>query len=308
MNPLVALLGLGLVTAPLPTVDVVSPTGTIHVGDPVIVEIAVEVPADALPAFPEWEESWGDAEILNVGEIRSVVTSYGTQRVSQQLTVTFFRTGEVTLPSPPMRLSSDPPDGNQSKPSEPPPGLTLTVDSLLPPGEEIPEPQPPAAPLPLGWGTSFLWTAALLALLSLAGLAVLLRRRWSETEPFATQVDPLAALATALDELRTGTGVEEMFEGMSIHLRRFFGQTMAFPAAESTTSEIRLQLRSRDLPTDLIKRTDDFLRQCDGVKFARKELPREEADNGLENVIAIGVATLEAIAPPPPAEETEETS
>jgi hypothetical protein len=83
---------------------------------------------------------------------------------------------------------------------------------------------------------------------------------------------------------------------------------MAFPAAESTTSEIRLRLRARDLPTDLIRRSNDLLRQCDGVKFARRELPREDAENGLEEVVAIGVATLEAIAPPPPAEETEEPS
>jgi hypothetical protein len=306
VNSLLALFSITLLTAPsVPTIEVVAPAEVIHVGDPVTVELAIDLPDGEHPIFPQWEDAWGDAEILEVGEINTTPNGDGTSRLSQQLTVTFFQTGEMILAAPPFDLSSN--SGSDEEASEPSPSIALTVESLLPPGEEVPEPQPPTPPRSLEWGTGFIWTTALFGLLSLTALGLLLRRRAAAASGYRPPADPLTILGEALEGLRSGAVIEEMFEGMSLHLRRFFGQTLAFRAAESTTSEIRLQLRQKQLPHTLIKRTETLLLLCDGVKFARRELSREEAEQGISEAAAIGAETINAIAPPP-AEDAEELS
>ena len=146
---------------------------------------------------------------------------------------------------------------------------------------------------------------AILGALSLVAIVVLMRRRRAGIAADSAQVDPLSALEAALNGLRSEGDMEEVFTAMSLHLRRFFGRTLGFPAAESTTSEIRRRFLERDLPTDLIKRTECLLRECDGVKFARREVAPQNAEHGLREANAIGMETVSALTPPPP-DEVEE--
>jgi hypothetical protein len=285
-------------------VEVLPSEDELHVGDPVRIELSIDLPAHVQPTFPEWQETWGEAEIREVSEIRSVVNADGTKTVSQELTLAIYRTGDVVLPPPSITLSADPANEEDVQKPEVIQPIMLTVTSLLPTGDEIPEPRPPAPPVPLAWGKPFFWTAGLLGIMSLAALVLALRRQRSYAAASSSAVDPLTALAAALDGLRSETSVEQMFAGMSLHLRRFFGYSLAFPAAESTTSEIRLRLREKRLPVELITRTETLLRQCDSVKFARHEMAREDAEHGLGEAAAIGTSTMETLTPAP-AEETE---
>lgn len=307
MNPLATLLSLAVLTAtPQAALEVRTSPSEIHVGDPVLIELEVTLPQETSPIFPQWEDTWGDAEIHQVGEVQTLAEENGTRTFLQQITVAFYRTGEIVLPAPPVKMASDPSDDQESIALAPAQQIAVTISSLLPPGEEIPEPKPPAPPLPLGWGRSFLWTAAILGLTSLAAIAVLIRKHRSQPTADSLPVDPLSALKTALDGLRSESDIEEVFTALSLHLRRFLGRSLAFPAVESTTSEIRRKFLQRELPTELIKRTESLLRECDGVKFARREVAPQNAEHGLSEANAIGVETIRALTPPPP-EETEET-
>ncbi len=307
MSLLATLLGLALLAAaPKATLDVRTSPSEIYVGDHVIIDLEVTLTEEKLPVFPQWQETWGEAEIRQVGEIQMVAAEDGSRTFLQQLTVAFYRTGEIVLPAPTIAAGAGAARGEESPPALlPTQPIAVTVKSLLPPGDEIPEPKPPVSPLQLAWGHSFLWTTAILGALSLVAVAVLIRRRSSGLAADSAPLDPLRVFEAALDDLRSESDMEKVFTAVSLHLRRFFGRTLGFPAAESTTSEIRRRFLERELPTDLVRRTEGLLRECDGVKFARRKVAPQNAERGLSEASEIGMETIRALTPPPP-EEVEE--
>jgi hypothetical protein len=88
---------------------------------------------------------------------------------------------------------------------------------------------------------------------------------------------------------------------LSLALRTYLGRTLAFPAAESTTSEIQRRLLARQLPAALVRRTVELLRACDLVKFARQEVGEATAVERLGAAREVGGAFERLLAPPPAA-------
>lgn len=284
------------------------------VGDRVTAVLTLEVAADRLagtPTFPDWGESWGAAEVFEAGEPEQVSERGGVVTWRQRLEIAAFRPQPVPLPPVPVVVPLT--TGTVALPT--PERLTLQVSSVLPtrvepspggapddapagvpgvqgePGEapEL-EPKPPAPPVGLPLGAAFLWTAALLGAACL-GLLLLLWRRTRQSAGDAAGaplLSPLAELERSLGTLsRTPTPVVAHVL-LSKALRRYLSRRLGFPALESTTTEIRRQLRERHLPDEAAREAVELLGACDLVKFARRDDAPETLDR--RSAAALGMA------------------
>lgn len=251
-----------------PVLEVALSPREARVGDLVEAVVSVEQDAGAgEPTFPEWQRHWGEAEIREIGDVRRLGDdSDPAERAvySQRLVLAAFRTGTVVLPSRTVTLPGDEPIELATEPA------SFEVVSVLPAGDGEIEPRPPAAPKPLPLGSRFWWTAGLLATLAAALVAALLARRRSAAAVAGEVVDPWEALETALERLARAADAETAFTGLSLELRRYLGRTLAFPAAESTTTELRRRLLRSGLPQSVCSEVVRLLVEADAVKFARK--------------------------------------
>ncbi len=269
------------------------------IGDRVRARLLVEAAPGELagePRFPAWGKTWGEAEIVEA----QPPAADGTGGYRQELTLAPFRIGDVPLP--PMVLAL--PGGGELRTAS---DLALRVRSVLPAGEAEPQPKPPAPARPLPWGRRFWWTLASGLGLCLACAAALLwRRRRALASATSTQpsLPPLAELLARLSEIESATQspLERSHTALSLALRRYLGRALDFPAAESTTSEISRQLRSRHLPGELAQRAGRVLRDCDGVKFARGESTAGELAARVATAREIGRGIDGHLQPPVPLE------
>lgn len=240
---------------------------TVTVGDRVdaVLELTVE-PAELAgePRFPAWGERWAGTEILEAGPVERRPSGY-----RQRLTLAAFRTGRVELPPRTVALPGPVETVELSTPGD----LALTVESVLPADAGTGElsARPPTPPRSLPLGGAFWWTAGSLAALALGAVALARRRGLQGTGHGA--VDPLEELSRRLDtaarELETMGGTEG-HAVLSLALRRYLGRRLGFAALESTTTEIRRELRRTAVASEVETRAAELLRACDRVKFARE--------------------------------------
>lgn len=270
----VASLG-ALTAAETPMVTVALSHPEIRVGDLVEATLAIELNAAAgEPTFPNWQRHWGNAEIREIGEVTRSDSGSGSTgsagseanaRYSQTLLLTSFRTGMVTLPPQTVTLGGE--EAAVEVLTEP---ASFNVGSVLPESEEQLEPKPPVPPRSLPLGYRFWWTVGLLSVL-VAGLsALVLTRRAAETTYAGESIDPWQALELALAKLATAADPDTVFTGLSLELRRYLGSCLAFPAAESTTTELRRRLHRSGLPSSVCGDVVRLLIEADTVKFAKR--------------------------------------
>ncbi len=261
----------------------------VAVGDLVSVRIVVQLGPDSTGELdaPEWQERWGDAEIREVGPAERSDTAAGP-RWTQTLTVTAFRPGPVELPQ--LRFEDALGRTLVSRP------IAFTVRSVLP-ADGPAEPKPPAPPRPVTLGAAFWWSAGLLAVLALALGWKLAARARAGARPALAPIDPWTELEQGLDELRDGHDPFAVFTGLSIHLRRFLGRSLAFPAAESTTTELRRRLRRTRLSPGLGGSVLRLLEEADGVKFARRTPTGGRHRAALEEALAVAADIARELAP-----------
>lgn len=323
--------------APAPTLHVEMPpppeTGW-TVGDRVPVDLVLTAAADlpTPPRFPAWEESWGEAEIAAVGEVEeervAAGTAAGQATYRQRLQLVAFRTGTVPLPTREVAVPAAEP-GGETRRLRTADDLALEIASVLPPppetGEEgegnpdgaaasapIPEPRPARPPREMPVPQAFWLTALPMAALAAFLAWRLWRRRRRDLDELAGRPDlpPREELARSLDAARTDADPATALARVSLALRRFLGRRLGFPAAESTSREIRRQLRDRHLDATLTRRCDELLAACDLVKFARRPATAGDVERwaGTAEAIADGVerhlrpaepAAGEAAATPP---------
>lgn len=307
---------------PDPRLAVTLEPETVTVGERVVATLRLSAPRDAVgsgPRFPVWRDSWGDAEILEVGPLESNASTArdapdGRKAAdvvtwSQRLTLAAFRTGEVALPPREIVLPGNRPD-ERSVLTTSPPALSFTVESVLPAGADpdAVEPAPPAALRELPVGDTFWWTLAIAGLLTASAIgAVLLRSRTDRpgrtaghTRPYdelRKRLDALAGAAVAGSAAPTPEVLERGCVELSHALRRYLGRSLDFPAAESTTTEVRRGLRERRAPEAVVGRTDRVLRSCDRVKFARRPVEASTLRNRIEEVRELARALEEHLRP-----------
>ncbi len=194
-----------------------------------------------------------------------------------------------------------------------PADLALDVVSVLPrskPGEPAPPPKGPAPMVTLPLGSRFWWTAAGFAAACAAAGALLAwqRRRRAAGLAAAARLPPYEALLAEIDRLgaqleSAAASTLRIHTDLSRALRAYLGRTLAFPAAESTTSEIQRQLTSRQLaahqlPSALPRRAVEILRGCDLVKFARQEVGQARTRERLDGARAVAVELERHVHPP----------
>jgi len=284
--------------------DVTLEPETLTVGDHVSATLTVTAPRGAVagdPRFPEWGDSWGEAEVLEAGPVERVEhlpgeppRSQDTAAWRQRLVLTSFRTGTIPLPPRAVTLPFDPDRsaGRREGTVElrTPPGLALTVGSVLPPGTDPSEaePAPAAPPRPLPAGSRFWWALATAALLAIATVAVAVVRRPRTTPRLPRRATPLEELLESLRVLSadasTAAGADRGHEGLSFTLRRYLGRSLEFAAVESTTTEVKHHLRHQGMPPELVTRADDVLQACDRVKFACEPASRTALAERLDAV------------------------
>lgn len=301
------------VTAPAPRLDLALSPREVTVGDPVEVILALQAPSSAVatmagePRFPAWGASWGEAEILEKGEVQKVSEAAGITTWKQRLVIAAYRTGAVDLPpvqvAVPFKdrtLQVQTPTGNALS--------VLTVRSVLPAGEKEPKAKPPAPMRPLPVGAAFWWTlAGLSAVCALLGWALWRqgRRRQADAAAAVPALPPFAELVATLDSLAGEPSMIHLHTRLSLALRRYLGRALGVPAPESTTTEMYRLLLNRRLPTSMARQTVELLRACDLVKFARQEV---EARRGQERATAARELgrEVERFVRPPAAEAATE--
>lgn len=292
-----------LAIAPPPTLEVIS-AGPFHVGDPISIRMSAPVGDGGMDAFPASGDTWGDAEILDVGPLETTASESGKAHAERTVTITFFESGDFTLPAPSVGPESAAAENSSEAPE--PGGLSIRVESVLPASEELPPAKPSAPPRELGWGTAFTWTVVALALAGLAALFVLLRQRAAVAGADGRHpTDPLADLVLEIRALFGEDDPDRLFTSLSLSVRHFLGRLLSFPAPESTTSEIRRRLATANLSPSTTVRTERLLRRCDGVKFARETVSPAAGREALEEAEVIAHEVAQALAPAADDEQEE---
>lgn len=252
------------------TVEV--PSGEWAVGDHVVVTLRLALPGameDATPRFPQWQERWGEAEVVAAGAPQRQHTADGGVEWIQRVTLAAFRPGAIPLPPREVVV----PLAAGSVLLRSPADLRLDLRSVLPadvPREQL-APRDPAPLRSLPLGHRFWWTLAAGALLVAAALAAAWRQhpRSAASAP-AVLPDPRYELEAAL------AGLVEEIDGLRFHaglsraVRRYLGRTLQFAALESTTREIQRHLAHHHLSRESVRAATELLIECDGVKFARR--------------------------------------
>lgn len=272
---------------------------TLTVGDRATVTLQLIAPTGATgePRFPAWAKSWGDAEVVAVAPVDRSAGSSGEIRWSQRITVAAFRPGKVPLP--PVAVVVPGPGGSRTLSS--PAGLALQVSSVIPGDPKQAAPKPPAPPRPLPWGRRFWWTFAAMSAVALAlGAWVFARRRATglaagALPPFEELERELTRIAAGLGGGLGGGAPARVAAALSNALRRFLGREMAFPALESTTTEIQRRLRAERTPEGIARPGVDLLRHLDRIKFSRHEAAPVENSAG-EAMFSEAIAAARSVA------------
>lgn len=292
--------------APQGAVRVQLAPATITVGDLIDAELILvwdgESPREP-PRFPAWQETWGSAEVRAAGEVLATTDEGGRRIYRQHVTLTAFAPGEVSLP--PVMVAVPLAGGTVELPT--PADTRFVVQSVLPAapaegaGTEAKEPEllPPAPPLALSRDLAFpLVAAALLGLAVLAAVLVVRRlRRAPRVEHGKVVLSPFDELRDRLGGLDT-TDPETTHTAISTALRGYLGRRFAFPALESTTSEVQRRLRSRPVPTDTVRRSVQLLRDCDRAKFAREAVDPAQARERIRGALLAAKEVETALEPP----------
>ncbi|HVF62267.1 MAG TPA: hypothetical protein VNJ70_20845 [Thermoanaerobaculia bacterium] len=180
-----------------------------------------------------------------------------------------------------------------------PEGVSIEVRSVLPPGDESPEPKAEKAPVGLPIGEAFWWSLAVAGLM-LAGAIALYAwsRRGSEEAEEVPVLEALPELLAELERLAAEGSSVRVHTRLSHAFRRYLGRAAGFAALERTTTEIHRQLLGRRLPAPLVRRMVELLRACDLVKFARQEVGREETEGRVERARALAEELERELRPP----------
>jgi hypothetical protein len=158
-----------------------------------------------------------------------------------------------------------------------------------------------SAPSP---GSPFLWLT-IMGFLLLASLAVgiwwfLLRRRAGQNErpaipPHVTALEELARLRAAMNAENSLDFIVEVSRILRVYIQGRFG----LRAPHRSTEEFLLEAtESPQLSPDRQELLGDFLRQCDLVKFARRQAALDRMNGLLETATRFVQDTIPAPLPP----------
>lgn len=243
-------------------------TNEITAGDPVRLRIDAVHPTRTRVDWPTLSETFRVRDEAN----RQELVGEGKLRSTRLMTITAFRTGSHRLTKEPLKFRQ--PD-DSLKIGELP-DIHIEVRSLL--SEEEIALQPIRDPLE--WPSRIpRWVYVFSGVTMLAFLAGLGVAYWMKREPALPEASPpppphdkaRKALWALLAKGYIEQGlVEPFYTELSLIVRQYLEDRFMLRAPESTTEEfIRDAGRSGALSPDHQSLVNDFLQQCDLVKFAR---------------------------------------
>lgn len=250
------------------------------IGEPVVLTIVLDTPADAVVEVDPASESWGDVRVIRVLSQSADAVDTGLRHRIEVL-VAPFAPGALAF-SPAVVVTTD--DGSALAEL---PALTLEAPSSLAPGEPLALSALPP-PLPIeGAQSPFLWPAIALGALAavvVATLTLVLGLRWWRNRPDVAEVDsepppaPVDVLATAqslLDTDAAGT-----YRAISIAVRNTLAERYQFPAQSLTAAELETRMSEAGVDGWEERMARELLRECDAVVYAgyRPVVERRVAD------------------------------
>ena len=281
----------------------------LNVGDPITLTLTVSHPPDYRVTFPRLPYSWGAFEVRDQSAVENVSNPDGSRATRQSIEAVLFETGDFTFPDVSITVR----DTAGQVHDIAVPGTSVTVASVLTPGNEEPRDikpqaevdQPPLADLTRtvyerGW----IIGGAVLALLVLAAVYLLMRRRGT-----AMPVDTRPPHEIALEELHriavldlpSQSRFKEHYTLVTDCIRRYLESAFDTRALERTTDELRVALEGSTMAADHADVTMRLLEESDLVKFTK--LPPEVEDARASTARALSLVVMTAPMEPAAAEK-----
>jgi hypothetical protein len=296
--------GLGLLLIAVALLSVALSVGAANAEDPVVADLVVDQPPTLTVGdhvnyrlIVEVDKGTGVALAPNAlpQEVALIDTPQesrrdldnGREEVALTFRVAPFATGEITVPSLPVRYTT--PDGQGAVVEAP--GSVLRVTSVLPPsGEIFPRDLKPQAEIGNAPAT-YPWTliGALVAAFVLVVIAALVRRRMlnrpkrvPEFVPEVLGPEDIARgiLNKAGAAFQTSHDFDAYYTTLGNTMRYYLTQRHGFPAFALTTRELEAEMLAQELDRWQVRVTSGLLAQCDSVVYAqyRPALERADAD------------------------------
>ena len=244
--------------------------GELTVGDPIQLTLSLTHPPGYQVILPQLDSNWGDFLVQSQSAGETVPNPDGTETTTQVIDARLFSPGEFT--TPPLTITVSDQSGQLSYVSADP--ITVFISSVLVEGDTELRDIKPQAVLPY---VNYLpWIEGFIALFALtAGAAFLIRRR--KLRQSLAVVDNRLPYEVALDELDhieqldlPGFGrFKEHYTLVSDCIRIYMGKTYHFPVLESTTGEIRSNLKRTNVSKEIGNDFIALLDESDLVKFSK---------------------------------------
>lgn len=252
-----------------------------RIGEPVALTLTLVAPAGARVEADRSAPSWGEVRVIGERPLESVVVDGGVRHRIEVLVAPFAPDAVTFVPA--LRVVTGTGTAAVLGPS-----LSLTVPSMLVPGEPPTlSPPPPLADIG-GAQSPLLWPAVgagALAAIAFVAASVALGLCWWRSRPRAVGEaapeavpDPVAALDAA--EALLDADAAGAYRAIAGAVRRDLGERYAFPARSLTTGELEPRMEAAGVDGWEARLARELLRECDAVVYAgyRPAPERRRAD------------------------------
>jgi hypothetical protein len=256
-----------------PTLSLEVSPSSVRVGDRVDVVVSARGGGDGL---------WGEPTVAVTDDgpwalVDGPTAVAGARPPAWTLVLAPLELGEQSLPN--ISVSLRMPDGEPvTVTGDAPPAVEVV--SVLPEGDEPPEPAPLRDPIGVA-GFPWEWVLPALVVLLPLGLAAAWwwRSRGSAEADARPSLPPLAeleALARTLGERAGREPADGVCDRLAAGLRRYLERRTGEPAGEMTSFELRLLARRRGWPETSQRLVQRVMHVADGVRFGRRTCPDDE--------------------------------
>ena len=262
------------------------------IGDPVMLRLSIEVPANLLVNFPRLRTSLGDFAVTGQRALEPDAEAIESREWVQQYRLEPETTGDLVIT--PLTITVQDPETLKAIEVSTP-KTVVHVASIVPPGTDLREIKDILPPVSLpSQGSTFSQWLPLIVGLFVAGCLLFFWRQRKRNMPEELQVQEQAPHRAALDALKAlrsetpsdEAAIERFHIRLSDILRRYLDDALTVAAPLKTTEELLADKAMASGPhhdvSGLIGRP---LSQCDLVKFARHHPSDEAMLNALEDAV-----------------------
>lgn len=265
---------------------------TMTIGDQVLFTITVDLAKGYDLIDPGVPRTIGDFEVADTLTALQTHMASGATRIQLRYLLTTFSLGQKALPI--VVVGYRGPDGATGEAATPS-GYTITVRSVVAPGEDTSDIKPLKPPMPMPGANGDLLRRALpvagAALLILAAAVLALRVVRVRTVP--TSIGSAGAARAALDELERIAGLRlaeqgrmrEHYDLVAAALRRFIGQRYGLSAVARTARELRRDLERAGVGRAQAQLLCEVLAEAESVRYEERVIYPARATKAMADLI-----------------------